>query len=103
MPDVIAGSDGERLRRWMEEGRNVFEGVRRLLHEYDRLKVAADASRQEGERLQQHCEELRQEVKRLRTEAEFVKKQRTESAQWFAAKMNEGASRFFLPRPGENA
>jgi chromosome segregation ATPase len=96
---VMAGTEGERVIRWMEEGRTVFESVRRILDECDQLKEAAGAAQKECEQLQQHCEELREEVRRLQAETERVQKERAESARWFAAMVKDAASRFRIQHP----
>lgn len=68
MTSLMAGPEGARVIRWLEESAAVFEGVRRMLHECGQLKEAAGATQKQCERLQQHCEELREEVRRLRAE-----------------------------------
>ena len=99
MPSVIEGPDGERVIRWMEEGRTVIDDVRRLLHECAQAKGVAEVAQKESERLQRNCEELREEVRLLKAETERLHKERAESAQWLAAMMKEASSRFRIERP----
>lgn len=103
MSGMMGGPEGERVIRWMEESPNIFEGLRRILHEYDQCKEAVGASEAERSRLQQNCEALREEVRQLQTELTRLQKERTESAQWFAAMMQEAAARFPVAPPPASA
>jgi hypothetical protein len=94
MPCVMAGTALERVTRWVEDGRAVFESVCRMLHTCDQLKEAADAAQKEREQLQQTLAALRAEVGRVHAEIERLQNERAESAQWFAAMIKEAASRF---------
>jgi hypothetical protein len=100
MTDAVAGTEQERVIRWMEEGPTVFKGVRRTLDECDQLKEAAGAAQKECQRLRQHCEELREEVRRLQAETERLQKDRAKLARWFTFKVEEAAARFpITPSP----
>jgi len=96
---VMAGPEGERMIRWMEDSPAVFEGVRRMLRECAQVKEAAGAAQKDCERLQQQCEALREEVRRLQAETERLHTERAESAQWFTAMMKEAASRLRIEHP----
>lgn len=99
MSVMMGGPDGERVIRWMEESPGVFEGIRRILHEYDQYKELAGIAQAEQGRLQQNCDALREEVRQLQAELKRLQKERAESAQWFAAMMREAASRFPVSPP----
>lgn len=99
MGGEMGGPEGERVIRWLEESPTVFESVRRMLHEYDRVTELMGAAQTEREQLQQKCEALRQEVRQLQTEIAHLRKDRAESAQWVVAMMREAASRFPIEPP----
>jgi predicted RNase H-like nuclease (RuvC/YqgF family) len=99
MANVMAGAEGERVIRWMEEGRTVFESVHRLLHECTQFRGVAEAAQKECERLQRNCEELREEVRLLKAETERLQREQTEAAQWFTAMMKEAASHLRIEPP----
>ncbi len=96
---MMGGPDGERVIRWMEESPTVFEGVRRMLQDYDQCKEMVNAVQDERARLQQHCEALREDVRELQTELRRLQKERAESAQWFATMLREAAARFPVSPP----
>jgi hypothetical protein len=93
MTSEMAGPEGERFLRWMEESPAVFEEVRHLLRERSQFKVVAEAAQKDGARFQQQCEALREEVRRLTVENERRQQERTEMAQWFSAKIKETIAR----------
>lgn len=99
MSVMMGGPDGERVIRWMEESPTVFEGVRRILHEYGQYRELAGIAQAEQARLQQNCDALREEVRQLQGELRRLQKERTESAQWFAAMLREAAARFPVSSP----
>lgn len=99
MAGMMGGPDGERVIRWMEESPTVFEGIRRVLHEYDQSKELAGIAQAEQVKLQQNCDALREEVRQLQTELRRLQKERAESAQWFAAMIREAAARFPISSP----
>ena len=99
MTGVMVGAEREQIVRWMEEGRNILEIIVKLLNDADQLKVAADAAKQENERLRYECDQLRGEVNQLRADYDRSKKERAEIAQWFSSVMSEAASRLLIERP----
>ena len=99
MSVMMGGPDGERMIRWMEESPTIFEGVRRILQEYDQCRELAGVAQVEQARLQQNCDALREEVRQLQAELRRLQKERAESAQWFATMMREAAARFPLSPP----
>ena len=99
MTSGMAGPEGERMLRWMEESPAVFEGVRRMLRECAQAKEAAGAAQKDYEGLQQHCEALREEVRRLQAETERLRTERAETAQWFTAMIKETAARLRIEPP----
>lgn len=90
----MGGPEGERVLKWLEESPTIFENIRRMLHEYDQAKQAAQVAQTDRERLQQHCEALREEIRQLQAEVKRLQKERAESAQWFTTMMREAAARF---------
>ena len=99
MPSGMAGPEGERVLRWMEDSPTVFENVRRMLHVCDQVTEVVRAAQTDRERLQQHCEALRAEVRQLQAEVKRLQKERAESAHWFATVMREAAARFPIAPP----
>ena len=99
MTSGMAGPEGERMIRWMEESPAVFEGIRRMQRECTQFKEAAEVVQKERERLQQQGEELREEVRRLQAETQRLRTERAETAQWFAAMLKEAAPRFRIESP----
>ena len=100
MPSGIAGPEGARVLRWMEESPTVFEHVRRMLHDYDQAREAARAVQAERERLLQQGEALREQVRRLHTELARLQKERADAAHWVATMVREAAERFpTIPPP----
>jgi regulator of replication initiation timing len=99
MTGVAVSAEREQIVRWMEEGRNILEIIVKLLNDADQLKVAADATQKENERLRYECEQLRGEVSQLKGDHERSKKERAEIAQWFSSVMSEAASRLLIERP----
>jgi hypothetical protein len=99
MTSGVAGPEGERVLRWMDDAPAVFEGVRQLLRERSLFTVVAEAAQTERDRLQQQCEALRQEVRRLQAETERVHTERAETAQWLSSMIKEAASRFRIEPP----
>jgi hypothetical protein len=93
MTSGMAGPEGERMLRWMEDAPAVFEGVRHLLRERSQFKVVAEAAQKDCERFQQQCEVLREEVRRLQTETARLRTERAEMAQWFSAMIKETVAR----------
>ncbi|MBS1115896.1 MAG: hypothetical protein H6Q87_280 [candidate division NC10 bacterium] len=99
MTGVAVGAEREQIIRWMEEGRNILEIIVKLLNDADQLKMAADATQKENERLRYECDQLRREVNELHADHERSKKERAEIAQWFSSVMSEAASRLLVERP----
>jgi regulator of replication initiation timing len=99
MTGVGVGAEREQIIRWMEEGRNILEIIVRLLNDADQLKVAAEATQKENERLRYECDQLRREVNQLTADRERSQKERAEIAQWFSSVMSEAASRLLIERP----
>ena len=99
MTDVVAGTAQERVIRWMEEGQAVLDSVRGMLHERTQLKMVAEVTQKEGERLRQEGDQLRAEVSRLTAETERLRTERADTAQWFTALMKEAASRLRIEPP----
>jgi predicted RNase H-like nuclease (RuvC/YqgF family) len=99
MTSVLAGPEGERVLRWMDEGRTVFESVHRLLHECTQFRGVAEAAQKECERLQRNCEELREEVRLLKAETERLRTEQANTAQWFTALMKDATARFRIEPP----
>jgi predicted RNase H-like nuclease (RuvC/YqgF family) len=93
MTSEMAGTAQEQVLRWMEEGPTVLAGIRCMVQEGTNLKRIVEATQKECERLRHECEQLRAEVTRLTAEAERVHKERTDTAQWLTAMMNEAAVR----------
>jgi len=98
MTGVAVGAEREQIIRWMEEGRNILEIIVKLLNDADQLKMAADATQKENERLRYECDQLRREVNELHADHERSKKERAEIAQWFSSVMSEAASRLLIER-----
>ena len=99
MPGMIGGPDGERVIQWMEESPRVFEALRRMLHEYDQAREAAQAAKTERDRLQEQCAALREQVRQLHGELTRLQKERAEAAQWCANMIREAAARFPIAPP----
>ena len=99
MPGMIGGPDGERVIQWMEESPRVFEALRRMLHEYDQVREAAQAAKTERDRLQEQCAALRDQVRQLHGELTRLQKERAEAAQWCANMIREAAARFPIAPP----
>ncbi len=99
MSGAGVGAEREQIIRWMEEGRNILEIIVRLLNDADQLKVAAEATQKENERLRYECDQLRREVNQLTADRERSQKERAEIAQWFSSVMSEAASRLLIEHP----
>jgi predicted nuclease with TOPRIM domain len=93
MADEVAGTVPAQVMRWVEAGPTVLDSVRGMLREHTKLKMIVEATQDECERLRHQDAQLRAEIRRLTAEAERVHKERAESAQWFAAMMNEASGR----------
>ena len=99
MPCAMAGTALERVTRWVEDGRAVFESGCRILHTYDQLTEAADAAQKNREQLQQTLATLRAEVRRIHAEIERLQSERVESARWYVALMREATARLRIEHP----
>ena len=99
MPSGLAGPEGARVLRWMEDSPAVFETLRRMLQDYDQATAAAGATQAERERLQQQCAALREEARQLHAELGRLRKERTDAAHWVATMVQEAAARFLPPPP----
>jgi hypothetical protein len=94
MTTETAGTEPERVIRWMEETPKVFDGVRRILDACDRATEATRRAQAERDRVLQECQALREQVRDLQTDLARLQKERTEAARWFAAMVREAAERF---------
>jgi branched-subunit amino acid aminotransferase/4-amino-4-deoxychorismate lyase len=99
MPSALAGPEGARVLRWMEDSPVVFETLRRMLHEYDQCKEVARTAQTERDRLQQQCVALREEVRRLQVESKRLQKERADAAEWVTTMLQEAAARFPITPP----
>jgi hypothetical protein len=99
MTNEMAGPAREQVIRWMEESRTVLDSVRSMLHECAQLKMVAEATQKECERLRHEGDRLRAEVSRLTAETARLQKERADTAQWFTAMMNETAARLRSEHP----
>ena len=99
MSGMMGGPDAERVIRWMEESPRVFEALRRMLHDYDQVREAAQAAKAERDRLQEQCAAVREQVRQLHVEFTRLQKERAEAAQWCATMIREAAARFPIAPP----
>jgi hypothetical protein len=99
MTDVPGGTAQEQVRRWVEEGPTALDSVRGLLREHAKIKMIAEATQEECERLRHQGDQLRADVSRLRAQTECLKNVRAETTQWFTAMMNEATARLRSEHP----
>jgi len=72
MGSVIAGEMRERMTRAVEEVQGLLGGILGFLDEYERLRVFADTTQRESERLRQEVDHLRTETERYRNERKEI-------------------------------
>jgi predicted nuclease with TOPRIM domain len=99
MTDVPGDRAQAQVLRWVEEGPTVLDSVRGLLREHTKLKMIAEATQEECERLRHEGDQLRADASRLAAQTERLQTVWAETTQWFTAMMHEATARLRSEHP----